>query len=806
MNPVQLTMVIVVSLFVVGLGAVILQRNSRSRTHQLYFLTCVVLALWMALNFMSDQPAFVVHALKLNQVTVAVGMLVCLAMFSLAVVFPRSRVRISWAWTLLFAPIALFAVLAFWTPLIVAGVTIETWGTNQIPGPLFVWMIAWLAIVCVFVIAEMTRQFRVADEYQRAQLKYFYIGIGLFLSLTSIIAGFVPLIAGTNELARLEPFAVAAFVYPTAYAIARHRLMDVSYVSIRAVAYTALVAATGAFIVAAAQIGARDMSRFLGVAPQVWVFFVAFIAILGLQPIKQAIERASDRFFYRRTYDPNRLLEEMSLVVASALDTQGLSSFIASNLALEMKLTYAAVICVVEGTPFVYSTQHSIDEEASHGFLGVSTTRSVILADDLEPDSEQWQFLTAHGVRALVPLSIDEQQVGTILLGAKQAGTVYSVQDAVFLKVLGTEVSIALRNSQLLDEKNRRVSELVALNEFATALGADIEIEAVLDSALERAVSVAHAESGFVGLLGDDGLLAVAASLGLPDHVAADLSVQMGDSIVGWVATSCAPMILDGGDTSFGDHLFGADTRSAIIAPLVHKDQVVGVIGLSRAKTPEPFTAENLRVVTSFAGQLGSAVSNSRLYLDLEATFFGTISALAAAVDAKDPYTFGHSTEVTEHAVAIAKRLELSEDELQTIRIASTLHDIGKIGIDGEILHKPGALDPDELRIMQEHPRIGADILAPLNFLQDAVPLVLFHHERWSGGGYPSGVSGHAIPLGARVISVADAYNAMTSDRPYRKGLAREEAIRELSDNAGTQFDPDVVKAFLDVLDAEHVE
>ncbi len=194
------------------------------------------------------------------------------------------------------------------------------------------------------------------------------------------------------------------------------------------------------------------------------------------------------------------------------------------------------------------------------------------------------------------------------------------------------------------------------------------------------------------------------------------------------------------------------------------------------------------------------AIDNARLYQDLEATFLGTISALAAAVDAKDPYTYGHSNDVTEYSIAIAEQLLLSDFEIETIRIAATLHDIGKIGIDASILNKPGKLSLEERAIVNRHPAIGVNILESLDFLKDAVPLILFHHERFDGEGYPSGITDGSIPLGARIIAVADSFNAMTSDRPYRKALSLQQAIEELQNNAGTQFDPTVVEAFLKVL------
>lgn len=183
---------------------------------------------------------------------------------------------------------------------------------------------------------------------------------------------------------------------------------------------------------------------------------------------------------------------------------------------------------------------------------------------------------------------------------------------------------------------------------------------------------------------------------------------------------------------------------------------------------------------------------------DLRRLFTGSIKALAHALEAKDEYTQGHSARVAEMSVLVAKHLSLPETQIQHIWLAGYLHDIGKIGIKEAVLNKPGKLDPDEWELIQQHPVFAGKILGPIPELSDIIDIVVHHHERYDGAGYPDGLEGDAIPLGARILSVADTYDALTSRRPYRDALGVPEANKILEDAAGTQLDPVLVRAFLD--------
>ncbi|TDA70561.1 MAG: HD-GYP domain-containing protein [Clostridia bacterium] len=198
--------------------------------------------------------------------------------------------------------------------------------------------------------------------------------------------------------------------------------------------------------------------------------------------------------------------------------------------------------------------------------------------------------------------------------------------------------------------------------------------------------------------------------------------------------------------------------------------------------------------------QAGKLATANQRNLEL---FVSILKAMMAAVEAKDTYTRGHSERVTGYALAIGRELGLGETEIRSLFCAAILHDIGKIGVPGELLRKPGPLDPQEYEIVKSHPALGASMLEGIEFLRDLLPVIAHHHEWYNGKGYPDGLAGKDIPLGARIIAVADAYDAMISERPYRCVRSPAQAKDELNRCRGTQFDPELVDAFLRVLERE---
>jgi HD-GYP domain-containing protein (c-di-GMP phosphodiesterase class II) len=246
------------------------------------------------------------------------------------------------------------------------------------------------------------------------------------------------------------------------------------------------------------------------------------------------------------------------------------------------------------------------------------------------------------------------------------------------------------------------------------------------------------------------------------------------------------------------DSISQLDITSALCAPLEYRDRRLGVIYVDARGSDAAFTPQyDLEFVAAFARSAAIVLCNIQ-YLDmLHQSFHDTLIALSNAIEMRDHYTIGHTWRVTRLSIEIARDMELDASQIDGIEMGGTLHDVGKIAVPDNILTKPAALDDNEFRIIMEHPQRGARMLEDVESLRTAIPCVLYHHEKWDGTGYPFGLKGEAIPLEGRIIAIADAFDAMTSDRPYRKGMGLDIAIQRIMENSGTQLDPSCVAAFM---------
>ncbi len=241
----------------------------------------------------------------------------------------------------------------------------------------------------------------------------------------------------------------------------------------------------------------------------------------------------------------------------------------------------------------------------------------------------------------------------------------------------------------------------------------------------------------------------------------------------------------------------GRQLVSFISVPLKIRLEIVGMLNIYSYSRGHKFSEGQRKMLSILADRASSAIDNARLYQNLRNTFQQTIQGFARAMEANDLYTHGHSDRVMQYSRLIAEGLQLDKDQVRLICTAALMHDIGKIGIPLDALKKPGKLTREEYELFKEHPDKGRRILEPIDFLKDIVPAVYHHHEQYDGTGYPLGLSGEEIPLEARILAVADTYDAMTTDRAYRAALSYEIAIAELRRCAGTQFDPRMVAVFV---------
>ncbi len=235
--------------------------------------------------------------------------------------------------------------------------------------------------------------------------------------------------------------------------------------------------------------------------------------------------------------------------------------------------------------------------------------------------------------------------------------------------------------------------------------------------------------------------------------------------------------------------------RSLMAIPMISKNRPIGVIYADSRVPGARAIQENRAQLLFLADVTAMALENIRLYTDLDSMFVGMVKILAAAIDAKDPYTRGHSQRVRDFALAIADVIRISPEQRRNLELAAFLHDIGKIGIPEGILSQAGPLTPDQRRLIQHHPEIGAEIISPINQLKHVAKIILQHHEWYNGQGYPASAVTDDITMEARVLAIADTLDAITTSRPYRGRQTLTQAIREIRQNAGTQFDPRYVKA-----------
>jgi HD-GYP domain-containing protein (c-di-GMP phosphodiesterase class II) len=428
----------------------------------------------------------------------------------------------------------------------------------------------------------------------------------------------------------------------------------------------------------------------------------------------------------------------------------------------------------------------------------------------------------------LIPLRRLEESAGLLELSEKK---VFLDNKEKVLELAGF-MAVALANTRLFMESEIRTQDMFRFNVLSRALNPTIHDEEIVKILLEGLSGIIKFDiAGLLVLSKQSQKLFMKSSAPISRSVVNAIKTELLELTENLTKKSLdADSIDEVLDISQGQ-MASRKINSHMDAPLITKGKFIGVLKLcSFAK--ENFSARDAQNISSLVSHGAVAFENAMLYQDLRRTYFSIIRALTSAIEAKDEYTQGHSVLVSKYSASIAVEMGLSASIIESIQIAGILHDLGKIGVPEEILVKKGKLTDNEYGIVKTHPDIAIKILGPVEFphfsseehLPEAPPeltlnlfegadlssevklMIYHHHEKYAGGGYPRGIKGEEIPLGARILSVADTFEALTANRPYRKAFSTEEAIKVLRQISGEQLDPKIVDVFVKVIKDKGLE
>ena len=366
-----------------------------------------------------------------------------------------------------------------------------------------------------------------------------------------------------------------------------------------------------------------------------------------------------------------------------------------------------------------------------------------------------------------------------------------------------TYASVALRGalsgSLALHVARTEAATGRTLVDVARELSRQLDPGEVVTIALDQAMTMAHGATGSIMLFDDESSrLTIVASQGLPDDVVATASISQGEGISGWVfATNKALLVEDLPGRKRGAPRRRKDVRSAVSVPIADEDGVLGVLNVGSKAYPARFTRSHMTALEILGRQTAVALRNAHAVSSARELYLSSLKALALALETKDPYSRGSTERVVDGALALGKAVGMTDTELHALELAALFHDLGMTAAGQGLVLEGRQLSTVEQGVLKMHPVIAAEVLEEVPALIEVIPIVYHHHERFDGEGYVAGLAGESIPLGARVLAVVDSFVAMTTERPYRDARTPEEALRELTEHAGTQFDPAVVDEFV---------
>jgi len=489
---------------------------------------------------------------------------------------------------------------------------------------------------------------------------------------------------------------------------------------------------------------------------------------------------------------------------------------------LDLTNTKAGSILIHEGGRLVFRASlgpgsqklHKRHQPEDEGIAGwVYRTGKTYLSPDVSHDA-RWSGRIGEELRfpaksiLAAPLRTAERVMGVVEIINKCGDVPFNKDDKVMLETLAGQLALDVAYVELLAHSLREAQRRTAQIELSTVLNSSLNQRQVRKQAIEAVTRLLDAEVGSLLLVDEKTKdLYFEVALGDREERVKQMRLKMGEGIAGWVAANDQPALIN--DVQHDPRYFRRAqtitdfvTRNMVCVPVCSKGSVIGVLQAINKKDGGNFIGEDLENCLMMSNQVAVALENARLYAELKDTFLNTAEALAAAVEKRDPYTGGHIRRVVEYSMAIARHLAEPLTDMEDLRLAAVLHDIGKIGIKDSVLLKQARLNHEEIAHMREHPLVGDDILMHIEQMKSVRKILRAHHEKWDGTGYPDRLMGEDIPVHARIIAIADTFDAITTDRPYRKAADWKSAIEEIKRCSGRDYDPGIVEAFIRACEA----
>lgn len=509
------------------------------------------------------------------------------------------------------------------------------------------------------------------------------------------------------------------------------------------------------------------------------------------------IERA---FYSMREIDP--VLDSVLKQILSSLNSEAGALWLVNESETEIKCTHAA------GIQMINLKGQTI---RSKKFFAAYRSMSGRLTQPEDPYSSKWMDAKAYrnnfNIEARnqigAPLVARGVLMGEISIVNKIGGESFTSADRNFVNTFAERIAAVIQNTQLYERQNRTTERQKLLNQISTHLHQALDIDELIPRIFMEVNKAINAEAQSIWLVNEEeGIIKCRFATGPSAERLKGFKVRLNvPSIVGTSVSKQESIIIkdaknDPRHASAADQTTGFITRSLMTVPLVLEDKSIGAIQAVNKRDGQLFSQDDLDLFRSIADSAALAVNNAQLVADLQNSYDLTLDALSAALDLRDRETEGHSRRVVEYTARLAEQIGLDKEAIKTIRRGALIHDVGKIGVPDAVLHKPGELNQEERKIIERHPEAGYNMLANIPYLQEEIEIVICHQEKWDGTGYPRGLKGEEIALGARLFMIADTFDALTSDRPYRQGRSYELARKIIEEESGKQFDPMAVEAF----------